>query len=69
MICEPEIINKDNPLHKESPKRQDIDRLRKYLEQFPKYTNRIENGENVVDIAISVINKYSEEEKKSKYIK
>ena len=69
MICEPEIINKDNSTRKEAPKRQDIDRLSKYLEQFPKYNNRIENGENVIDIVISVINKYSELEKKSKYIK
>lgn len=63
MICQPEVKNRDSLPHiKDLPKSEDIDRLRKYLKQFPIYNNRIENGENVVDIAISIIKKYSEEE-------
>jgi len=60
MICQPEVKNRDSLPHiKDLPKSEDIDRLRKYLKQFPIYNNRIEN---VVDIAISIIKKYSEEE-------
>jgi hypothetical protein len=63
MILEPEVKNKESLANnKDLPVNEDIDRLRKYLIQFPKFNNRIENGENVVDIAISIINKYSEEE-------
>ena len=63
MILEPEVKNKEDLANnKDLPVNGDIDRLRKYLIQFPKFNNRIENGENVVDIAISIINKYSEEE-------
>jgi len=63
MICEPKVKKYDSlPNREDPPKRKEDNRLRKYLKQFPKYNNRIENGENVVDIAISIIKKYSEEE-------
>lgn len=62
MICEPEIKNSKNISNSEDlPKSENTDRLRKYLKQFPIFNNRIENGENVVDIAISIIQKYSDE--------
>jgi len=63
MICEPKVKKYDSlPNIEDLPKKKDDNRLRKYLKQFPIYNNRIENGENVVDIAISIIKKYSEEE-------
>ena len=66
VIIEPELKNKADLSNKEDlPKSEDIERLRKFLIQFPVYNNRIENGENVVDIAISIIKKYSEEETKN----
>ena len=66
MIIEPELKNKAGLTNKEElPKNEDIDRLRKFLIQFPVYNNKIENGENVVDIAISIIKKYSEEKTKN----
>ena len=66
MIIEPELKNKAGLSNKEDlQKIEDIDRLRKFLTQSPLYNNRIENGENVVDIAISIIKKYSEEETKN----
>ena len=66
VIIEPELKNKAGLSNKEDlPMSEDIDRLRKFLIQFPVYNNRIENGENVVDIAISIIKKYSEEETKN----
>ena len=66
MILEPELKNREGLSNIEDlPKSEDIDRLRKFLIQFPVYNNRIENGENVVDIAISIIKKYSEEETKN----
>ncbi|WP_048190414.1 hypothetical protein [Methanobacterium sp. SMA-27] len=62
MICEPEIKNSESKSNLEDlPKSENTDRLRRYLKQFPIFNNRIENGENVVDIAISIIQKYSEE--------
>ena len=62
MICEPEIKNSECKSNLEDlPKSENTDRLRRYLKQFPIFNNRIENGENVVDIAISIIQKYSEE--------
>ena len=62
MICEPKVKKYDSlPNIEDLPKKKDDNRLRKYLKQFPIYNNRIENGENVVDIAISIIKKYSEE--------
>ena len=62
MICEPEIKNSESKSNLENlPKGENTDRLRRYLKQFPIFNNRIENGENVVDIAISIIQKYSEE--------
>ena len=62
MICEPEIKNRECKSNLEDlPKSENTDRLRRYLKQFPIFNNRIENGENVVDIAISIIQKYSEE--------
>ena len=62
MICEPEIKNSGSKSNLEDlPKSENTDRLRRYLKQFPIFNNRIENGENVVDIAISIIQKYSEE--------
>ena len=62
MICEPEIKNRESKTNLEDlPKGENTDRLRRYLKQFPIFNNRIENGENVVDIAISIIQKYSEE--------
>ena len=62
MICEPEIKNRESKSNLEDlPKGENTDRLRRYLKQFPIFNNRIENGENVVDIAISIIQKYSEE--------
>ncbi len=65
-ILEPELKNREGLSNKEVlPESEDIDRLRKFLLQFPVYNNRIENGENVVDIAISIIKKYSEEETKN----
>jgi hypothetical protein len=55
IICEPEVKNRDNLTNMEdTSQREDIDRLGEYLKQFPIYNNRIENGENVVDIAISI---------------
>jgi hypothetical protein len=62
MICEPEIKNSENLSNLDDlPKSENTDRLVRYLKQFPIFNNRIENGENVVDIAISIIQKYSEE--------
>jgi hypothetical protein len=66
MTCEPELKSKAGLSNIEDlPKSEDIDRLRKFLIQFPAYNNRIENGEDVVDIAISIIKEYSEEESKN----
>jgi hypothetical protein len=63
MISEPELKNRDNLLNIEDlHKSGDMDRLREFLIQFPVYNNRIVNGENVVDVAISIIKKYSKEE-------
>jgi hypothetical protein len=62
MICEPEVKNRESKQNLETlPKGENTDRLRRYLKQFPIFNNRIENGENVVDIAISIIQKYSDE--------
>ncbi|MBZ2165441.1 hypothetical protein [Methanobacterium spitsbergense] len=66
MICEPEVKNSEsNSNFEDLPKSENTDRLRRYLKQFPIFNNRIENGENVVDIAISIIQKYSEEKTKN----
>ena len=63
---EPELKNRTELSNIENqPKTEDIDRTRKFFTQFPLYNNRIENGENVVDIAISIITKYSEDETKN----
>jgi hypothetical protein len=63
IICEPEVKNRNClPNTEDQSNNSDIDRLREYLKQFPIYNNRIENGENVVDIAISIIKKYSKQE-------
>jgi len=62
MICEPKFKNRDNLPNIEClPECGDIDRLREFLLQFPVYKTRIINGENVVDVAISIIKKYSAE--------
>lgn len=46
------------------PKKDDMDRLRNFLKQYPKYRIRIENGENVADMAISIIKSYAEKEER-----
>jgi len=46
------------------PKMDDMDRLRKFLKQCPEYRNRVENGENVADMAISIIKNYLDKEEK-----
>lgn len=44
----------------------DINKLRKFLKQCPEYRTRVENGENVADIAISIIKNYLEKEERRK---
>lgn len=61
-ICKPIVKNEKVLDGKNLPKLDDIGRLRKFLKLYPIYNNRVENGENVADIAISIIKKYSEEE-------
>jgi len=63
-ICKPIVKNRKLLKEKNLPKLDDINRLRKFLKQYPTYNNRVENGENAADIAISIIKKYSEEEEK-----
>jgi len=46
------------------PKTDDMDRLRKFLKQYPKYRIRVDNGENVTDMAISIIKSYVEKEER-----
>jgi hypothetical protein len=48
------------------PKTDDMDRLRKFLKLYPKYRIRVENGENVADMAISIIKNHIENEERRK---
>lgn len=47
-------------------KMDDMNRLRKFLKQCPEYRTRVENGENVADMAISIIKDYLEKEERRK---
>lgn len=47
-----------------NPKLDDMDRLRKFLKLYPQYKIRVENGENVADMAISIIKSYIEKEER-----
>ncbi len=64
MICKPELIETEGIHEKDPLSIKDLDRLRKFLILYPQYKSRVENGENVADIAISIVKKHLEEEEK-----
>ena len=45
---------------------EDMDKLRKFLKLYPQYKIRVENGENIADIAISIIKNHVENEERRK---
>ena len=47
-----------------NPKLDDMDRLRRFLKLHPPYKIRVENGENVADMAISIIKNYLDKEER-----
>lgn len=61
-VIRPLLKNNRITSDKNISKLGDMDRLRKFLKLYPKYKTRVENGENVADIAISIIKKYTDEE-------
>lgn len=62
-ILKPMVKTRELP-DKTIPKLDDMDRLRKFLKQCPKYKVRVENGENVADMAISIIKDHLEKEER-----
>jgi hypothetical protein len=62
-ILKPMVKNRDLT-EKITPKMDDMNRLRKFLKQYPQYKSRVENGENVADMAISIIKEYLEKEER-----
>ncbi len=64
-ILKPVVKSKKLPTETSSTL-DDMDKLRKFLKQYPQYKVRIENGENIADIAISIIKNQVEWEERRK---
>lgn len=58
------IVKHEDVSTETNPQLDDLDRLRRFLKLYPKYKTRVENGENVADMAISIIKSNIEKEKR-----
>ncbi|UTB32221.1 MAG: hypothetical protein NKF70_12085 [Methanobacterium sp. ERen5] len=64
-ILKPMVKSKEAPTETKL-QMEDMDKLRKFLKLYPQYKIRVENGENIADIAISIIKNHIENEERRK---